>query len=82
MFFDSRLCHSQSANVSGDERHALVLVLGQRWMRPFDGFVPSPERARELARSPLHEQLLGLGPAFDAPTAAYETPARWVGAAA
>jgi ectoine hydroxylase-related dioxygenase (phytanoyl-CoA dioxygenase family) len=45
VFFDSRLCHAQSANRSGDERHALVLVLAQRWMRSFDGIVPSAHRA-------------------------------------
>ena len=77
MFFNSRLYHSQSRNSSDSERHVLVFVYGHRWMRAFDGYVPGAEEAGALADSPLTRQLLGLGPAFDAPSAPYEVPRRW-----
>jgi ectoine hydroxylase-related dioxygenase (phytanoyl-CoA dioxygenase family) len=77
VFFNSRLSHSQSRNASDSERHALVLVYGHRWMRAFDGYVPGDDEAAALADSPLARQLLGLGPAFDAPCAPYEVPRRW-----
>ena len=81
VFFNSRLSHSQSRNDSDRERHVLVLVYGHRWMRAFDGYVPAGAAAAALADSPLTEQMLGLGPAFDAPSAAYEVPPRWRAAA-
>jgi len=77
VFFNSRLSHSQSQNASDTERHVLVLVYGHRWMRAFDGYVPAGDEAAALADSPLTEQVLGLGPPFDAPTATYEVPGRW-----
>ncbi len=46
-------------------------------MRPFDGYVPAPAQAERLARTPIARQLLGLEPAFDAPCADYEAPARY-----
>ena len=40
---------------------------------------PGRRQAESLADSPLTRQLLGLGPAFDAPSAPYEVPRRWSG---
>jgi ectoine hydroxylase len=79
VFFNSRLYHSQSQNASDSERHVLVFVYGHRWMRAFDGYVPDGDEAESLADSPLTRQVLGLGPAFDAPSAPYEVPRRWSG---
>jgi ectoine hydroxylase-related dioxygenase (phytanoyl-CoA dioxygenase family) len=77
VFFNARLFHAQSANRSDDERHVLVFVYGYRWMRAFPGFEPTAEQARSLGGTPIRDQMLGLGPAFDEPVAPYEPPPRW-----
>ena len=77
VFFNARLFHAQSANRSEIERHILVFVYGHRWMRAFPGFEPSPEEVATLGGSPLRDQLLGVGPAFDEPVSPYESPQRW-----
>jgi ectoine hydroxylase len=77
VFFDARLLHAQSENASDVERHALVFVYGYRWMRAFPGFEPTAEQVAALGGTPLRDQVLGVGPAFDDPVAAYEVPARW-----
>lgn len=77
VFFNARLFHAQSANRSDAERHVLVFVFGYRWMRAFPGFEPTPALCAELAGTPICNQLLGTGPAFDEPVADYEVPIRW-----
>jgi ectoine hydroxylase-related dioxygenase (phytanoyl-CoA dioxygenase family) len=76
-FFSARLFHSQSENRSDEERHVLVFVYGHRWMREFSGFMPTSEQAVALGGTPICDQMLGLGPAFDAPVADYQPPERW-----
>jgi hypothetical protein len=82
VFFNGRLFHAQSENRAETERHVLVLVYGYRWMRAFPGFEPTPELVRGLGGTPIRDQVLGVGPAFDEPVAEYETPARWLATAA
>jgi len=77
VFFSARLFHAQSENASDAERHALVFVYGHRWMRAFPGFEPTAGQVETLGGTPIREQLLGAGPAFDEPVARYEPPARW-----
>jgi ectoine hydroxylase-related dioxygenase (phytanoyl-CoA dioxygenase family) len=74
VFFNARLFHAQSENRSGVERHVLVFVYGYRWMRAFPGFETSAADAELLGGTAFRDQLLGLGPAFDEPVAAYEPP--------
>jgi ectoine hydroxylase-related dioxygenase (phytanoyl-CoA dioxygenase family) len=80
VFFNGRLFHAQSANRAETERRALVFVYGHRWMRAFPGFEPTPDVLAELGGTPMRDQLLGAGPAFDEPAAEYESPARWLAA--
>jgi hypothetical protein len=80
VFFNGRLLHAQSANRADHERRALVFVYGHRWMRAFPGFEPTPEVLAAVGGTPIRDQLLGAGPAFDEPVAEYESPARWLAA--
>ena len=49
-------------------------------MRAFPGFEPTLEVFRDLGGTPIRDQLLGAGPAFDEPVAEYGPPARWLAA--
>ena len=80
VFFNGRLFHAQSANRADTARRALVFVYGYRWMRAFPGFEPTPELLRNMGGTPIRDQLLGAGPAFDEPVAEYGPPARWLAA--
>jgi ectoine hydroxylase-related dioxygenase (phytanoyl-CoA dioxygenase family) len=77
VFFDSRLYHSQSANASSVDRRAVVLVYGQRWMREFDGYVPTGDAADALARNAFERQFLGLTPGYYSSPEDYIAPDIW-----